>query len=79
VTLNSTGLSIAVDWVGRYIYWSEIDDKIPGSTIYRLDLNQAERGLIYASKVLRRPKFIHSIDISPFKRLEIWCRALVGM
>jgi hypothetical protein len=70
VTLNSTGLSIAVDWVGRYIYWSEVDDKIPGSTIYKLDLNQAERGTIYISKVLRRRKFIHSLDISPFKRLE---------
>jgi len=70
VTLNSTGLSIAVDWIGRYIYWSEINDRIPGSTIYRLDLNQAERGLIQASKVLRRSKFIHSIVVSPFRRLE---------
>ncbi|PNF32885.1 hypothetical protein B7P43_G01836 [Cryptotermes secundus] len=72
VTLNSTGLSIAVDWVGRYIYWSEIDDKIPGSTIYRLDLNQAEKGVTYPSKVVRRPKFIHSIDISPFKSTLFW-------
>ncbi|KAJ9583818.1 hypothetical protein L9F63_021821, partial [Diploptera punctata] len=73
VTLNSTGLSIAVDWVGRYIYWSEADDRIPGSTIYRLDLNQAEKGYIYASKVLNRKlKKIHSIDISPFKSTLFW-------
>lgn len=73
VTLNNTGLSITVDWVGRYLYWSEINHRTPGSTIYRLDLNQAERGHIYASKVLRRSKFIHSIDISPFKRFESSC------
>ncbi|XP_021913370.1 proto-oncogene tyrosine-protein kinase ROS isoform X3 [Zootermopsis nevadensis] len=72
VTLNNTGLSITVDWVGRYLYWSEINHRTPGSTIYRLDLNQAERGHIYASKVLRRSKFIHSIDISPFKSTLFW-------
>ncbi|XP_069689840.1 proto-oncogene tyrosine-protein kinase ROS isoform X2 [Periplaneta americana] len=72
VTLNSTGLSIAVDWVARYIYWSETGDRPAGSTIYRLDLNQAERGQIYASKVLSRPMFIHSIDISPFKSTLFW-------
>jgi hypothetical protein len=70
MTLNNTGLSIAVDWVGRYIYWSEIDDKMPGSTLYRMDLNQAERGLITISKILRRSKLIHSIDVTPFGRLE---------
>jgi hypothetical protein len=74
MTLNNTGLSIAVDWVGRYMYWSEIDDKVPGSTLYQLDLNQAERGLIHISQVLRRSKFIHSIDVTPFGRLECCLR-----
>ena len=69
MTLNNTGLSIAVDWVGRYIYWSEVDDKMSGSTLYQLDLNQAERGLIHVSKILRRSKFIHSLDVTPFGRL----------
>lgn len=68
VTLNNTGLSIAVDWVGRQIYWSEVDGKGAGSTVYRLDLNQAEKGTIYATKVLKRTKYIHSLQISPYKR-----------
>ncbi|XP_071445601.1 proto-oncogene tyrosine-protein kinase ROS [Hetaerina americana] len=26
ISLNNTGMSIAVDWVGRFLYWSEMND-----------------------------------------------------
>nr|CAD7427324.1 unnamed protein product [Timema monikensis] len=68
--LNGTGLSITVDWVGRYIYWSEMDETGSGSAIFRLDLSQ--QGSVQPELVLRRNRLIHKVDISPFQSSLYW-------
>lgn len=59
---------MAIDWVGRYVYWSEVDEKSSESVVHNLDLNQAEKGFIHSKVILKRQKYIQTIDISPFKR-----------
>nr|CAD7570351.1 unnamed protein product [Timema californicum] len=70
LVLNGTGLSITVDWVGRYIYWSEMDETGSGSAIFRLDLSQ--QGSVQPELVLRRNRLIHKVDISPFQSSLYW-------
>ncbi|XP_063241344.1 proto-oncogene tyrosine-protein kinase ROS isoform X2 [Bacillus rossius redtenbacheri] len=72
LTLNNSGLSVAVDWVGRYVYWSELDDRGAGSLVYRLDLSQTRRGIAEAQAVLWRPRIIRTLRLSPFTSSLYW-------
>lgn len=73
--MNGTGLSLAVDWVGRYLYWSELEERDPTSmtsSIYRLDISQWESGFLHIHKVIRRSRRIQEIEICPFTNMLYW-------
>lgn len=73
--LNGTGLSLTIDWIGRYLYWSEVEEKGTGlftSSIYRLDLSQVEDGIFQVDKILKRNGQILEIEILPFSNVMYW-------
>ncbi|KAK6636659.1 hypothetical protein RUM43_010321 [Polyplax serrata] len=73
--LNGTGLSLTIDWVGRFLYWSELEEKESGnsiSTIHRLDISQVESGIFQVDKLVRREGEILEIEIMPFTNTLYW-------
>ncbi|XP_064488538.1 proto-oncogene tyrosine-protein kinase ROS-like isoform X2 [Ornithodoros turicata] len=61
-SLPFSGTSLSVDWVGRYLYWTETDRSTKQSSIVRMDLNQGYR----LSSVLNSSSPITSVEVDPF-------------
>lgn len=61
--LAGTALSVAVDWVGRAVFWSELDDSGDGSIVRRLYLDRDA-----PVTILRREGVVRQIAVAPFNR-----------
>lgn len=65
--LNGAGKSLAIDWVSRHIYWSESDTATSQSFVYKLDLNNKDKGQV-PQFVLRDNNTARLVEIDPFTR-----------
>ncbi|XP_072155472.1 proto-oncogene tyrosine-protein kinase ROS isoform X1 [Bemisia tabaci] len=63
--LNGTGQALAVDWVGRIIFWSESDTKM--SHVYALNLNNGA-----VSSLFSRQSSIICLQVAPLQSLILW-------
>ncbi|KAH9381223.1 hypothetical protein HPB48_014466 [Haemaphysalis longicornis] len=63
-SLPSVGTSLAIDWVGRYLYWTQNKRSTRQSSIIVMDLNQ---GYNFRS-VLNSSDAINSVEVDPFTR-----------
>lgn len=71
VTISSAVLSLAIDWVERIIYWSQVNS-INGSSVYSLDLNKFEGERAPPFMIIQRPTYVYSLLMSPFDRKLFW-------
>ncbi|XP_050027352.2 proto-oncogene tyrosine-protein kinase ROS isoform X2 [Dermacentor andersoni] len=67
-SLPSAGTSLAIDWVGRYLYWTENKRSTGQSSIIVMDLN---RGHNFYS-VLNSSEHINSVEVDPFTSTLIY-------
>ncbi|RZF47348.1 hypothetical protein LSTR_LSTR014970 [Laodelphax striatellus] len=67
--LNGTGSCLAVDWVGRFLYWAEHEDGLAGTVVKRLDLNRMRSSPI---TIFARPNPILKIEVSPLDSMLYW-------
>lgn len=69
--LSGTALSLTVDWVGRAVYWSELDESTGGmaSVVRRLQL---DRDLASPVTVLRREGAVRQIAVAPLNSTLVW-------
>ncbi|RZF32704.1 hypothetical protein LSTR_LSTR004132, partial [Laodelphax striatellus] len=67
--LNGTGSCLAVDWVGRFLYWAEHEDGLAGTLVKRLDLNRMRSSPI---TIFTRPNPILKIEVSPLDSMLYW-------
>lgn len=63
--INSTVISVTIDWIERIIYWSQIENN--GTSIYGYDLIKSECFLVVV-----RNEFIFSLKVIPIHRELIW-------
>ncbi|KAK9499087.1 hypothetical protein O3M35_003599 [Rhynocoris fuscipes] len=71
LSLNGTGLSLAMDWVGNSLYWSERDERSGISELKKLDLTQWDQGITHIQLLFTKTSYsIRSLQVDPFKRLE---------
>ncbi|XP_077540102.1 receptor protein-tyrosine kinase sevenless isoform X2 [Haemaphysalis longicornis] len=67
-SLPSVGTSLAIDWVGRYLYWTQNKRSTRQSSIIVMDLNQ---GYNFRS-VLNSSDAINSVEVDPFTSTLIY-------
>uniref|UniRef100_T1IRG8 receptor protein-tyrosine kinase n=1 Tax=Strigamia maritima TaxID=126957 RepID=T1IRG8_STRMM len=67
-TLQHTGSSIAIDWIGRFLYWSEIDETHQASSIWKLDLNYDSEPY----KIVQMDGSIRTLRSNPFSNTLLW-------
>lgn len=66
-SLAGAALSVAVDWVGRAVYWSELDaPSVAGSVVRKLPLDGDGHA---PTVVVRRHGVIRQIAVAPLNRL----------
>lgn len=61
-----------MDWVGRYLYWSELEEREMTSSIHRLDLSQFGMTATSSERIIRRNRRIHELDVSPLTGGLFW-------
>lgn len=67
VDLSGDAVSLTVDWLERSLYY--IQRKNPqSSSVYKLDLNQVDRGILKSYEIFRTATLIVRIEVSPFTR-----------
>lgn len=71
-SLKGAGVSLTVDWIGRYLYWSELEDREMASSIHRLDLSQIGADSLSSERIIRRNRRIHELDVSPLTGTLYW-------
>ncbi|XP_077293792.1 receptor protein-tyrosine kinase sevenless [Arctopsyche grandis] len=75
LSINGTGVSIAVDWITRMLYWSQAES-LSGqhvSTIYQFDLNIYEiEGSKQFKRILYRNTQIQRLQVSPTTKSLYW-------
>lgn len=64
--LNGDAISLTVDWVERSLYY--IQNSKQESSVYKLNLNEADKGILKNSHVFSMPFSISKIEVSPFTR-----------
>ncbi|XP_046670760.1 proto-oncogene tyrosine-protein kinase ROS-like isoform X1 [Homalodisca vitripennis] len=69
LSLNNSALCLAVDWVGRFLYWAERSHTGHGSVLHSLDLN-TERHT--ERTVLVRPVPIVKLQVYPLNSMLYW-------
>ncbi|XP_075227577.1 receptor protein-tyrosine kinase sevenless [Lycorma delicatula] len=69
LSLNGTGLCLAVDWIGRFLYWAEHEEGYDGTVVRKLDLNRARSP---PTTVFVRPNPILKIEVSPLNSMIYW-------
>uniref|UniRef100_T1HB35 Tyrosine-protein kinase receptor n=1 Tax=Rhodnius prolixus TaxID=13249 RepID=T1HB35_RHOPR len=73
LSLNGTGLSVAMDWVGNALYWSERDERSGNSDLKKLDLTQWERGVTQIKLLFSKINAsIRSLQVDPFNSHIYW-------
>ncbi|KAJ2951162.1 hypothetical protein O0L34_g5554 [Tuta absoluta] len=71
-SINGSATSICVDWVGRSVYWAQLEmTSSEAYVVYRADLGVANNRPAMV-KVLARRQPIYSLQISPFQRSLFW-------
>ncbi|KAM3965054.1 LOW QUALITY PROTEIN: receptor protein-tyrosine kinase sevenless [Aphomia sociella] len=71
-SINGTATSIAVDWVARSVYWSQLEIASSESyVVYRADLG-IPNTRPHISRVLARRQPIYSLQVVPLQRLLFW-------
>ncbi|XP_054720908.1 proto-oncogene tyrosine-protein kinase ROS-like [Uloborus diversus] len=66
--LNSDGTCLTVDWIGRQLYWAEVDKKHGSSSVWSVDLSYNNQ----PKQIFNRPSIISSLEVEPFSRSLIW-------
>lgn len=69
-TVGTLVQALAMDWIERVLYWSQVDNK--KGTIYSYNLNKAESGGAKSVKIIEREKLISDLVITPFDRRLYW-------
>ncbi|XP_046814673.1 proto-oncogene tyrosine-protein kinase ROS isoform X2 [Vespa crabro] len=64
-TLNNTAYSLCVDWIAKYLYWSESNDKESESRILKLDLSMLQDKIVTFQPIITRNGRIVKLDILP--------------
>lgn len=64
-TLNNTAYSLCVDWIAKYLYWSESNDKESESRILKLDLSSLQDKIVTFQPIITRNGRIIKLDILP--------------
>ncbi|XP_044258516.1 proto-oncogene tyrosine-protein kinase ROS isoform X1 [Tribolium madens] len=67
---NVTGLT--VDWLERSIYYAQSENWDSGSSVFKLNLNYVDRGIIKMSKIFFTPASISKIEVSPYTKMLYW-------
>ncbi|KAG8193693.1 hypothetical protein JTE90_024054 [Oedothorax gibbosus] len=69
--LGTEGTSLSIDWIGRKLYWVEIDKEAHQSSVWSIDLSYNS----YPKKIFERPCKIKNIEVEPFSGSLIYTRA----
>ncbi|KAL2717170.1 proto-oncogene tyrosine-protein kinase ROS isoform X4 [Vespula squamosa] len=71
-TLNNTAYSLCVDWIAKYLYWSESNDKESESRILKLDLSMLQNKIVTFQPIISRNGHIVKLDILPSAGSLYW-------
>ncbi|KFM82025.1 Proto-oncogene tyrosine-protein kinase ROS, partial [Stegodyphus mimosarum] len=66
--LASEGSCLTVDWVGRQLYWAEVNKKESSSSVWSVDLSYNTS----PKQIFNRSSVIKSLEVEPFSRSLIW-------
>ncbi|XP_035208124.1 proto-oncogene tyrosine-protein kinase ROS-like, partial [Stegodyphus dumicola] len=66
--LASEGTCLTVDWVGRQLYWAEVNKKESSSSVWSVDLSYNTS----PKQIFNRSSIIKSLEVEPFSRSLIW-------
>ncbi|XP_030754698.1 proto-oncogene tyrosine-protein kinase ROS-like isoform X3 [Sitophilus oryzae] len=67
---------LVMDWLERSLYYVEETSEDSGSTIYKIDLNKFENGIVQNEKIFSTSANITKIEISPFTRKIYWIQTM---
>ncbi|XP_014249043.1 proto-oncogene tyrosine-protein kinase ROS [Cimex lectularius] len=70
LSLNGTGLSLAIDWVSNTLFWTEMSERT--NELRKLDLTHFEHDIIHVKTLLIRPSPMLSVQINPLTRSIYW-------
>lgn len=74
--LRKTATSLTVDWLERSLYYAQNHDVGEGSTIFKLDLNYVDRGVIEPIEIFSSGSIINKIEVSPYTKKIYWIEDL---
>lgn len=67
-SLNGSGVSLSLDWIERGLYFVQNEAIKSGSSIFKLDLNKVDKGMIEFEPIINIPHRIVNLEVSPFTR-----------
>ncbi|XP_043492014.1 proto-oncogene tyrosine-protein kinase ROS isoform X2 [Polistes fuscatus] len=72
LTLNNTAYSFCVDWIAKYLYWSETNEKENESRILKLDLSMLQKNILTFHPIVTRNERIVKLDVLPSEGTLYW-------
>ncbi|XP_015585702.1 proto-oncogene tyrosine-protein kinase ROS isoform X3 [Cephus cinctus] len=72
LSLNSTALSLCVDWISRTLFWTELGYKETGNRIMKLDLSAWDAGVLKYESIVITGKPVLKLDILPLFGILYW-------
>ncbi|XP_015176489.1 PREDICTED: proto-oncogene tyrosine-protein kinase ROS isoform X2 [Polistes dominula] len=72
LTLNNTAYSLCVDWIAKYLYWSETNEKENESRIYKLDLSMLQKNILTFRPIVIRNERIVKLNVLPSSGSLYW-------
>ncbi|XP_042904175.1 proto-oncogene tyrosine-protein kinase ROS isoform X2 [Parasteatoda tepidariorum] len=66
--LSSEGTCMAVDWIGRQLFWAEVDKMKRNSQVFSVDLSYDS----YPKMLFNSSAVISSLEVEPFSGSLIW-------
>ncbi|KAJ8934365.1 hypothetical protein NQ314_013406 [Rhamnusium bicolor] len=87
LTLNQTKIfditgkpnGLTLDWLERSLYYVETPKNLPGSLVYKIDLNHIDKKIIKNIEVLYTASNISKIEVSPFSKRLYWVETTDGI
>ncbi|GIY65962.1 tyrosine-protein kinase receptor [Caerostris darwini] len=68
----SEGCALTVDWIGRKLYYTELDKRIGQSTVFSVDLSVDN----HPRQIFNHNSIINSLEVEPFSGSLIWTLAV---
>ncbi|XP_014608086.1 PREDICTED: proto-oncogene tyrosine-protein kinase ROS isoform X1 [Polistes canadensis] len=72
LTLNNTAYSFCIDWIAKYLYWSETNEKENESRILKLDLSMLQKNILTFHPIVTRNERIVKLNVLPSAGSLYW-------